>query len=110
MLRKHHISIKNAVNGIIWAFTTQPNFRVHLSLAILALTLGYYLDISYTEMIILILVTVFGLGAEMINTAIESMTDLITTEWKREAKIAKDVSAGMMLMVAIGAIYKKTVY
>ena len=37
----------------------------------------------------------------MINTSIESMTDLITSDWKKEAKIAKDVSAGMMLLTAI---------
>lgn len=43
------------------------------------------------------------MAAEMINTSIESVTDLVTTEWKKEAKIAKDVSAGMMLTVAIGA-------
>jgi diacylglycerol kinase (ATP) len=40
----------------------------------------------------------------MINTALESMTDLITKEWRQEAKIAKDVSAGMMLTIAIGAV------
>ncbi|MBI4066818.1 diacylglycerol kinase family protein, partial [Candidatus Gottesmanbacteria bacterium] len=41
---------------------------------------------------------------EMINTSIEAMTDLITSEWRQQAKIAKDVSAGMMLLTAIGAI------
>ena len=39
-----------------------------------------------------------------INTSIEAMTDLITREWRQEAKIAKDVSAGMMLLVATGAV------
>lgn len=40
----------------------------------------------------------------MINTSLESMTDLITKEWRSEAKIAKDVAAGMMLLVATGAV------
>lgn len=40
----------------------------------------------------------------MINTALESMTDLITKEWRQEAKIAKDVAAGMMLLIAMGAV------
>ncbi len=39
----------------------------------------------------------------MINTSLESMTDLITKEWRSEAKIAKDVAAGMMLTVSLGA-------
>lgn len=103
-LRTHHISVKNALSGLIWAFKTQPNFKIHISLAITALLLGYYFHISYIEFTILVLTILFGLGAEMINTSIEAMTDLITSEWRQQAKIAKDVSAGMMLLTAIGAI------
>lgn len=104
VLRKHHISFKNAIDGIIWAFTTQPNFKVHFTLAILAILFGLFLKISNIEMTILVLTIVFGLSVEMVNTAIESMTDLITSEYKKEAKIAKDVAAGMMLLTAIGAV------
>ena len=42
--------------------------------------------------------------AEMINTSIEEMTNLIINEHKREAKIAKDVSAGMVLLTLVGSI------
>lgn len=104
-LRKHHISFKNAFAGIVWAVKTQPNFRVHLVLSACALALGVYFNLSSVEMAIIVFTILLGLTAEMINTAIESMTDLITHEWKKEAKIAKDVSAGMMLVVAIGAIF-----
>lgn len=55
-------------------------------------------------MIVIFFVILLGLVAEMINTALESMTDLITQEWREKAKIAKDVSAGMMLLTAIGAV------
>lgn len=55
-------------------------------------------------MLIIIFTIILGLSAEMINTSLESMTDLITREWRQEAKIAKDVSAGMMLVVSIGAV------
>ncbi len=62
-----------------------------------------FFGISTVEMTIIIFTIVLGLTSEMINTSIEAMTDLITHEWKEEAKIAKDVSAGMMLVVSIGA-------
>lgn len=104
LLRKHHISFKNAFQGLFWAMTTQPNFKVHISLSILAIVSGLILKISYLEMTILLLAVVFGLSVEMVNTSIESMTDLITTEWRHEAKVAKDVAAGMMLLTAIGTI------
>lgn len=104
LLRQHHVSFKNAFAGLAWAFRTQPNFRIHITLASTAILLGMYLGISDLEMVIIIFTIVLGLAGEMINTAIESVTDLVTTEWRKEAKIAKDVSAGMMLLIAIGAI------
>ena len=103
-LQKHHISFKNAFAGLAWAVASQPNFRVHLVLSALALLLGWFLGITNIEMVIIIFTILLGLTAELINTAIESVTDLVTREWREEAKIAKDVSAGMMLLVAVGAV------
>lgn len=103
LIHKHRISFKNAIDGIVWAFSTQPNFRIHICLSIFAISLGIWLQISQLEMTIIIFTIVFGLGIEMVNTSLEAMTDLITKEYRQEAKIAKDVSAGMMLLAAIGA-------
>lgn len=103
-LKRHHISFKNAFAGLFYAFRTQPNFPVHLALATAAITTGLLLQISYLRLVALITMIAIVLAAEMINTAIESITDLITNEWRKEAKIAKDVSAGMVLLTAIGAI------
>lgn len=104
ILRKHHISFVHAIDGIAWAIRTQPNFRVHIILSFLVLLAGSLLSISPIEMIVLVFTILLGLTAEMINTSLESMTDLITKEWRAEAKTAKDVSAGMMLVVACGAV------
>lgn len=104
MIRKHKISFKNALTGLSWAFTSQPNFKIHFVLAILAILAGFYFKISFLEMTILVLTIILCLTAEMINTSIEAMTDLITLKWSKQAKIAKDVSAGMMLLAAIGAV------
>lgn len=104
ILRKHTISFSNAFSGLAWAVRTQPNFRVHLVLSAIALFLSWYLHITRTEWAIIIFTIVLGLTAEFINTAIESVTDLITKEWRTEAKIAKDVAAGMMLTTAAGAV------
>ena len=104
IIRAHHISFKNAFAGLGWAIRTQPNFRIHFVLAIAALWLGTYLGITRVEMLIIFFTVVLGLVSEMINTSIESMTDLITREWRAEAKVAKDVAAGMMLLVAMGSI------
>jgi len=102
--RTHKDSFKDAFAGLRWTVVTQPNFRIHLILSILALLLGYALQISFVEMSIIVFTIILGLTAEMINTSIEAMTDLITKERREDAKIAKDVAAGMMLLTAIGAV------
>jgi diacylglycerol kinase (ATP) len=104
LLRQHHISFKNAFAGLMWSLKTQPNFRVHIFCSVAAVLLGLYLNITSVEMAIILFTILLGLSSEMINTALEAMTDLITTEWKEQAKIAKDVAAGMMLLVAMGAV------
>lgn len=55
-------------------------------------------------MLILLFVIILIFVVEMVNTALESITDLVTTEWRTEAKIAKDVSAGMVLVAVIGSV------
>ena len=104
-LRKHRISFENALSGLFWALKTQPNFRVHLTVSLAVLILGFYYQLSGLEMTVIVFTIILGLAAEMINTSIEAMTDLITKDWRMEAKIAKDVAAGMMLLVAIGAVF-----
>lgn len=92
-----------AFAGIRYAVRTQPNFLIHALLGLFTIIIGVVLNLSHLEWIAITLAIVVVFTAEMINTAIESMTDLITKEYHAEAKIAKDVSAGMVLVAAIGA-------
>jgi diacylglycerol kinase len=102
LIRKHTISFKHAFDGILWAVKTQPNFRIHLTISVLVLLLAWFFRVRPYEWMILVFAIIVGLSVEMVNTAIEAMTDLITKEYREEAKIAKDVSAGMMLVAALG--------
>lgn len=104
LIKRHHVSFSHAVDGLKWAISTQPNFLVHFSLTFVAVLLGIWLELSTAEWAILVFTIIWGLSAEMINTALEAMTDLITKEWRKEAKIAKDVAAGMMLLTAFGTV------
>ncbi len=105
LIRKHNISFRNAFSGIKWAFTTQPNFRIHLLLTFIVIIAGILINLSAVDWVIIIFTIFWALAAEMINTAIESVCDLVTRDWRQEVKIAKDVSAGMMLTVAIGSVF-----
>jgi diacylglycerol kinase (ATP) len=103
-LKAHHVSFKYAFEGLKYAFTSQPNFRIHFALSGIAIFSGFILRISNIEMIVIFFMIILGLTTEMINTSIEAVTDLVSKEWNMESKIAKDVSAGMMLLTSIGAI------
>lgn len=100
----HKISFRTALSGIKYAFSTQPNFLVMFICAIIALFLSIYLQLTVLESLLVIWTIFLVFMAEMMNTAVEAVTDLVTEKWSRNAKIAKDVSSGMVLFSVIGAI------
>ena len=97
-------SFGHAWEGIIWILKEHPNFIIHILLAFLAIAFALVLQFNRIELIILILTILVVFIAEMVNTAIEEVTNLITIKWAKHAKIAKDVSAGMVLIAAISSI------
>lgn len=103
-IKRHTISFKSAFSGIFWAVKTQPNFIVHFTAAAVVLILALIFGLTVLEITILVLAIVLVLTAEMINTAIEATTDLLSPQYSEAAKIAKDVSAGMVLVASVGAV------
>ncbi|HEK21681.1 MULTISPECIES: diacylglycerol kinase family protein [unclassified Mucilaginibacter] len=90
-----------AFKGFRYAFTTQQNFRIHVFAAIAALLLGWYLHISVNEWQWVILCIMLMLVTEMLNTAIEALTDLVSPDYNKLAGHVKDISAGAVLLVAL---------
>ena len=97
-------SFSFAFSGLKEAFKNEPNFRIHLLLAIIVLVLGITLNISAIEYTILVITISFVLISELINTTLEALVDLVSPEIQEKAKVAKDVSAGAVLISAITAI------
>lgn len=100
----HTISFKHAFDGLVYTFKTQPNMRFHGFFGSAVTVAGLYFGITIQQWLVVIFTMVLMFTAEMINTSIESMTDLIKKEYSQQAKIAKDVAAGMVLLNAIGAV------
>jgi diacylglycerol kinase len=82
---------------------TQRNARIHLSLALAVIVLGLWLGLSRIEWAIIVLTIGLVLAAEAFNTVAEAAVDLATDEYHPLAKIAKDVAAGAVLLMAITA-------
>jgi diacylglycerol kinase (ATP) len=97
-------SFKYAISGILHTFKTERNILIQACFAIIAILLGLALKISKIEWAIIIFTIMFVIFAEMFNTAIENVVDLVTEDYNEKAKIAKDVAAGAVLISAINAV------
>jgi len=100
--RIHRIGFQHAWGGLVYSVTTQPNFQIHLAVSLFVLIGMITLELQTWERVTLIFCIVLGLVVEMVNTAVESVVDLVTQEWRQSAKTAKDVAAGAMLLTAMG--------
>lgn len=89
-----------ALEGLKYTIVTQRNMRIHYLVALGVLLLALYLPMSKLEVLILFVTIVLVLFAEVINTAIEAIVDLITDDYHPLAKVAKDVAAGAVLLTA----------
>ncbi len=94
----------NALNGIVYALRSQKNFKIQLSFAVIAILLSAFLGISITEWLSIIFCIFLVLAAECFNTALEVFCDFIHPQQNEKIKIIKDVSAGAVLILAIGAL------
>lgn len=104
MFHHHTISFKNAFVGIWTALTTQANVRIHFLAGSLVLILAAFLHLPLSSILDLVLMIAIVLMAEMGNTAIEALSDAVTTKPDPNIKIAKDVAAGGVLLTAILAL------
>jgi len=97
-------SFKCAFSGVWHVVRTQRNARIHLSVALAVIVLGLWLGLSRTEWAIIALTIGMVLAAESFNTVAEAAVDLATAEYHPLAKIAKDASAGAVLLTAMTAV------
>lgn len=97
-------SFEHAYRGLIYAVRTQRNMRFHVVAATLVLIASLLVGVSKLQLALLVLVILFVFVTEMFNTALEFAVDLVTSEYHPLAKLAKDVSAGAVLVSSIGSV------
>ncbi len=97
-------SFRYASSGLKQAFVHEQNLKFHLLIAFLVITLSFVLKIPLYEKLILLLVIGVVIALEVVNTAIERVVDLVTKEYHPMARVAKDVSAGAVLIFSIFAV------
>ena len=92
-----------AARGIAYAFATQRNLKIQLACALAAVAAGLALGISRAEWLAIVAAITIVAASEVVNTAVESVTDLASPDWHPLARAAKDAGAGAVLLASIGA-------
>lgn len=94
-------SFKYAIEGIKKAFKAERNLKVHTLAMFLVVIFGFILNLAIWEWVTCIILFALVIGAELFNTSIEEVVNLLSPEIKPHAKYAKDIAAGSVLVFAI---------
>jgi len=97
-------SLKLAVNGIAYLFLYHRNMRIIFTLGIAAFILGLYFKLSGTELVALCITITLVFVAEIFNTAIEMMMDLVKVRYHTLIKLIKDIAAAVVLLASLNAV------
>ncbi|MGB5357924.1 MAG: diacylglycerol kinase family protein [Eudoraea sp.] len=102
--------ISNRIKGIGFALRgawllirTESSIQIQIVIAVVMTIAGFVFNLSALEWIVQILAISLVLGVEGINTAIEKMSDFVHPEFNEKIGFIKDVSAGAVMFVSIGA-------
>ncbi len=97
-------SLGHAGNGVLEVLRSERNARLHILAALAALTLGVFLGVEPAELAAIFFVILLVFLAELFNTAIEKTLDLIDGKNNPRIKVIKDITAGGVLIAAVGAV------
>ena len=96
-------SFRYAIKGISTFFRTQPNAAIHGIAAMCVIAAGFYFEVTRLDWLFLVIAITMVFVAEMANTGLEFLTDLVSPGYNELAGKAKDVAAGAVLVAAVGA-------
>ena len=97
-------SFKFALNGIKTAINSERNLKIHLSITILVIFIGFNLSISSTDWLFVTIAIFLVWICELINTSFENLADLISKKYNNLIKQCKDICAGATLLSVFNAI------
>ena len=97
-------SFKYAVDGFIYSYKNEQNLMVHVFVAIVAVIFGFIFKLDKIEWLFVLVMIGLVFCAELINTSIEAVVDLVSPEKHPLAKIAKDTASGAVLSLCLVAL------
>ncbi|MGI4885897.1 MAG: diacylglycerol kinase family protein [Janthinobacterium lividum] len=104
VLRRRVASFGHAFRGVGAALRSELHLRFHAVATAAVIGLGLYYGIARLEWALVALAAAGVWTAELVNTAVEALTDLASPNYHALAGRAKDVAAGAVLLAALGAL------
>ena len=102
-MRRLRDSFSNAFTGLLEMWKQERNLRIQFFVLAGSVAAGFILQISPLEWVAVIVCGAAVLSAEMFNTALEALADIVSPEYNYKVRFLKDVAAGAVLVMAIGA-------
>lgn len=99
-MRRFLTALRCALDGVVYGLKTQRHLRFHVVAGSLAVAAGFVKKLSAGGWMLLLLLMAAIISAELMNTAIEAVVDLVSPEQHPLAKAAKDAAAGAVLVLA----------
>jgi len=97
-------SFSYAFQGVKTAFKNEPNLRIHIFFAFSTLIAAAILKFNVFEWILLMMTIFFVIMLELINSVLEALVNIVSPEFNKEAKVAKDVAAAAVLLAAVMSV------
>jgi undecaprenol kinase len=97
-------SVRYALRGIKYCFNSERNFRIELIIALATCLLAIILGIQANEWLVILLCSALVLSLEIINTAIEKLSNVVSTSIHPVIRLVKDMAAGAVFLVSIASI------
>lgn len=104
-MTKFQRSLGYAKEGLYFTLKTQRNFKIQIVIGLFSVFLALFLGLNRIEWLILLVTICLVLSAELSNTAIEVIVDLVMPSAHEKAKFSKDVSAAVVLLICSFALF-----
>lgn len=96
-------SFKNALRGLVHVFRYEQNFRLQIYLAVTVMILMRFFQLRKSEMIVISLLVLLVLILELLNSAVEKLSDVLKPRLSYQIQTVKDIMAAMVFLASLGA-------
>lgn len=102
-IKRFFESFKYACRGIRHVFVNEQNFRVQLYVTVLVLAMVWFFQLRKSEMVVILLLILIVLILELLNGAVEKLSDVLKPRLHFQIEVVKDIMSAIVLVASLGS-------